>query len=210
MKCLNCFPIAVDCTNVYCTRIKTRFRHAEKCSRRDIGGCPGCKQLIKVCYNHSNECEEPDCQVKYCQYIKTTIQCFLKDNFACNFCEYAKENILTRMAATGKLKIVQLLAKHGITKLRICSLEKCVNEKSSKEMLLLLSQMSIENHRKIATRFLNNPELQQHFGYDFVKRLTNPLSLQALTRISVRDGQYSSLCGNYVTFHIKKYMYFED
>ena len=195
---------------VYCTRIKTRFRHAEKCTRRDIGGCPGCKQLIKVCYNHSNECEKSDCQVRYCKYIKKTIQCFLKENFTCSFCEYAKENLLTRMVTNGKLNIVQLLAKHGITKLQSCGLEKCVIQKSSKEMLLLLSQMSIENYQKIAAQVLNNPELQQHFGYDFVKLLTNPLPLQALTRISVRDGQYSSLRGNYVTCHIKKYIYFEE
>ena len=64
----NC-RIGNNCQSRSCNKMKRVVSHTRQCTRKSIGGCPICQQLIALCCYHAKICSDSNCPVYFCQNI---------------------------------------------------------------------------------------------------------------------------------------------
>nr|XP_048301058.1 histone acetyltransferase p300-like isoform X1 [Myodes glareolus] len=61
---------SANCSLPSCPKMKRVMQHTKGCKRKTSGGCPICKQFIALCCLHAKLCQENNCQVLFCVYIR--------------------------------------------------------------------------------------------------------------------------------------------
>ena len=64
------------CHQVSCQRMKKVMNHARLCTRSETEnkGCPICKQLADLCWEHARNCQDRQCVVIFCNNIKLKLR----------------------------------------------------------------------------------------------------------------------------------------
>ncbi|XP_044018390.1 CREB-binding protein-like [Aphidius gifuensis] len=63
-----------NCCLPSCGTMKRVVTHTTVCTSRINGGCPLCRQFIALCCYHAKHCQETNCHVPFCPYIKCKLE----------------------------------------------------------------------------------------------------------------------------------------
>uniref|UniRef100_A0A1I7U8P9 histone acetyltransferase n=1 Tax=Caenorhabditis tropicalis TaxID=1561998 RepID=A0A1I7U8P9_9PELO len=62
--------------NVFCERVKGVIYHCENCMLRRLDGCEVCSLVVAGTVFHSRICQEPGCQIVFCEVIKSAMELY--------------------------------------------------------------------------------------------------------------------------------------
>lgn len=57
-----------------CRKIKKMIAHTKRCSRKAIGNCPICRELVGFVVMHAKECKVENCNVYICIPVKKKLR----------------------------------------------------------------------------------------------------------------------------------------